>query len=131
MWTYLRAVFSVDLHVVVAEVAGPDPRPRPPAAEVDTDGVLGPRQHRRALLLAIVRVRFALVQHAHAIEAHADAARVESVHAGLADGHGEAAPVGVAGMQRGLDQRRMRDREGDLACLGRAARAADRDGDEA
>src|SRR5689334_18343167 len=105
MWMYLRAVLSVDLHVVVAEVAGPDARRSLAAPQVDADGVLGPGQHGRALRVGVARVRLASMEHLDRVERDADARGVEALHAGLADGHGQAAPVGVAGEQRRLHQR--------------------------
>ena len=50
--------------------------------------------------------------------------------AGLADRHDDAAPIGVARGDRGLDQRRIADREADTPRRPRARRARDLDRDE-
>ena len=50
--------------------------------------------------------------------------------AGLADRHDDAAPIGVARRERGLDQRRIADREPDAPRRPRRRRAGHLDGDE-
>src|SRR5205085_9553200 len=50
--------------------------------------------------------------------------------AGLADRHDDAAPIGVPGRDRGLDERRIADREADAPRRPGAGRARDLDRDE-
>src|ERR1700752_2441969 len=105
-------IVGVDVDVAVGEIAGPYPRLALADADVDGDGdvaaldVLGDRR------LVVVRTPLPLLGDGHAADADAQAVSV-GLLAGLADGHDDASPVGIAAGDRGLDQRRIGDGERD------------------
>src|SRR5690606_20749272 len=122
------SVASVDLHVVVAEVACPV-RPRRGAdAAVEADGhVLGLHAFRHVVF--VHGKRQAVFKDAHAAELEGEFFHDE-LRAGIARRGHDAAPVGVTAEEGGLDQRRIRYRTTHGLGIGLAGGAHDLDGDE-
>src|SRR6185437_2977470 len=105
-------VAAIDVDVAMRQVAGPDRRAAFADAEIERDMHVAPGHVLRHRRLVIARHRAALLGDAHA--AHGDGELLaHRLLAGLADRHHDAAPIGVARSERGLDQRRIADREAD------------------
>src|SRR6266568_4047834 len=109
------AVAAVDVDIAVRQVAGPYSRPASTDADVDSDAdfaalhVLGDRA------FVIPRHRAALLRDLDAADRDRQAVAV-GLLAGLADRHDDAAPIRIPCGERGLDQRRIADRQADPSC---------------
>src|SRR5215467_8293219 len=111
-------VLGVDGNVFVRQVAGPHRRLRPAAVEHHAHRDLALRHDALAVLLAVARRAPARARHLHFVQVQLDAVDVEAAHPRVAD-RGEQPPeVRVGGEERGLDERRVRDRVSDAAALG-------------
>src|SRR5262249_13639051 len=124
-----RTIAAVDVDVAVRQIAGPHGGAPAADAEIDVDhdvGALDVLDDRR---LVVVGHDLAVVGDADAADGGPALVAVVAL-AGLADRHDDAAPVGVFACDRGLDQRRVGDRQADLARRSVGRRAADIDGDE-
>src|SRR5262245_31688127 len=103
-------IAAVDVDVAVRQIAGPDRGAAAADAEIDVDhdvGALDVAGHRR---LVVVGHDLAAVGDLHAADRDLELVAVGAL-ARLADRHDDAAPVGVLARDRGLDQRRVGDRE--------------------
>ena len=88
--------------------------------QADAHDDLALLHHPLAVFLAVRRPPAAALDDVHVVEEEIDLGLVEIVDAGVADGGEDAAEVRVAGEERGLDERRVADRIGDLLALGDA-----------
>src|SRR3546814_8278461 len=79
------AVLGVDLDVVIAEIAGPQPRLRRTAPERDRNRELWSGDNRRAMRLLVLGMRLAMPDQYDIVKHDADPGRVQSGDAGLAD----------------------------------------------
>src|SRR5713101_3698093 len=106
------AVAAIDVDVAVRQVAGPDRRAALADAEIERDVDFAPGHVLRHRRLVIAGHRPALLGDPHAADGDGELVALGFL-ARLAHGHDDAAPIGVAGGERGLDQRRIPDREAD------------------
>ncbi|ENN87601.1 hypothetical protein RHSP_63227 [Rhizobium freirei PRF 81] len=105
-------VVAIDGNIFLGEVAGPDRRATIAEADIDL--------YRNILLLHDIRGRFlgigsvalAVDGNAHVAKPYGQPVAIRHF-AGLADSHDDAAPIGVLAGSRGLDQRRIGDRQRD------------------
>ena len=128
-WSASAAVVGVDLDVAACEIAGPDRRLAASRADGDLDQDLPSRHVAGDGCLVVARWRCAV--EGDGVASHMD------VEVGLGDrfsrlahGHDDAAPVGVASGNGGLDQRRIGNCEADPSCRPGRLRAGDADLDE-
>src|SRR5689334_20590965 len=123
MMSALGAVVGIQRDVVMAEVGGEDDGAGVAAAEVEGDGDALAGEDARGVLLAVGR-GLAVGDERDVASGERDAADGEA-RAAAADRGEDAAPVRVAAVQRGLDQRRGgHGVRGELS-VARAAGAAD------
>ena len=100
------------------------------ATQRDAHQDLGLFHDALAIGLLVIRVAPAPGGHQHVAQPEVNARHVEIVNAGIAD-RGENAPkVGIRGKECRLDQRRVRDRVGDLQGLFDGSGLLDADGHE-
>ena len=100
------------------------------SVEQDAHGELVLGHHRGAGLFGVGRRDQAASRDLHVVEKQAHLALIQIGDAGAANRHAEAAPVRVAGEERRLHQRRVRDGVGDLQALGGGAALLHAHGDE-
>src|SRR5258708_5019235 len=124
-----RTVAAVDVDVAVREIAGPDGGAAAADPEIDVDQDVGALDVPGDRRLVIVRHDLAAVGDLDAADRDPELVAVGAL-ARLADRHDDAAPVGVLAGDGGLDQRRVGDRQADLAGSAVRRSAADTDGDE-
>src|ERR1700675_1884353 len=105
----LRSVLAVDPDVLLAEIRCPHPVLTAAETQVYADRILGLRHERADLVEPRARLEHALLH--QRFVAYADRNLVLR-HAGrrLAQRHHDPAPVGVGAVDRGLAERRVRDR---------------------
>src|SRR5699024_6993716 len=104
------AIVAVDRDVLFRQVAGPHRGGAAPEAEVDPDGNIGFAHDGGGGGLGIVGVARALPGDADVAEPDRQPVALGGLP-GLADGHDDAAPVGVLAGDGGLHQRRVGDRQ--------------------
>src|ERR1700730_466716 len=109
------AVAAVDVDVAMRQVAGPYGGMAGAEPEIDRDMDLAPVHVLADRPLAIARHRAALGGDLDDADRDRQAVAL-GLLAGLADRHDDAAPIGVARGDRGLDQRRVADRQADPPC---------------
>src|SRR6266446_7270206 len=122
-------IAAIDVDIAVGQIAGPHGRPPPPDAEIDLDVEIAPGHVAGDRRLVIAGHRPALLADPRAADRDHQAVAIGFL-TGLADRHDDAAPIGVTGGERGLDQRRVADGEADAASGPRRGGAGDLDGDE-
>ena len=81
--------------------------------------------HALAVFLAVAGSAPAVLGDQHLIQIQLERGDIQIVHARIADRGEDAAQVGIGREERGLDQRRVRDRVADLLALGLALAALD------
>src|SRR5205085_1359798 len=123
------AVAAVDVDVAMRQVAGPNRRPARANAELDRDADLATRHMVADRAFAITRHRAALGGDLDAADRDRQSVAL-GLLPGLADRHDDAAPIGVARGDRGLDQGRVADRQPDPPRRAVIFGAADLDCDE-
>src|SRR5438445_1811723 len=106
------AVAAVDIDVAMRQIACPYRRPAAADAEIDGDVDLAALHVLGDRALAVARHRSALGGDLDAADRDRQPVAI-GLLAGLADRHDDAAPIGVARGDCGLDQRRVADREAD------------------
>ncbi len=100
------------------------------AVQVDAHRDLSLLHHTLAVFFAVARQAAALLNHMHVIEEEIDQALIEIVDAGVTHRGQDAAQVGVAGEERRLHQRRVRNGIGRQLALGFRAATLHLHGDE-
>src|SRR5215469_6080138 len=98
------AVTAIDVDVAMRQIAGPDRGAAVADAEIDGDHNLASRHVLRHRRLVVSRNWTALGADGHAADADGELVAL-GLLASLADGHDDAAPIGIAGGKRGLHQR--------------------------
>src|SRR5664279_703447 len=125
-----RPVVGVDLHVVDAQVAGPDRGLARTTMQRDAHRDLALLHDALAVFLAVRGAPPAAFDDVNGVEKEIDPGLVEVFDARVAHGGEDAAEVRVAGEERRLDERRMGDGIGHQAALGHAPSALDAHGDK-
>src|SRR5258705_505425 len=113
----LGPVLGVDGNVFVRQIAGPHGGRGGAAFKHHANRDLALTHHPLPVLLAISGSAAALLRDLDVVEIQLDAIDVEVAHARIADRGEEPPQVRVGGEERGLHQRRMRDRVGDARAL--------------
>src|ERR1035438_5433640 len=126
---FLCRVVGVDVDVLRGQVGGPEDATARALVKVDGDGELG---------LGNIGVSCDFIEFSGAAtvatdgqftEPYVDAVGVD-LRAGVADGCGQTAPVGIATGPGGFDQGRMRNGLGNAKCIGVAGGAFDMEFDD-
>src|SRR6185503_19528352 len=125
----LRSVLGVDSHVIEREVASPHRRVGLAAVEHHAHGEFGLAHCGYPLLVPIGGMASTILRHQHLIKVEVDLLGVH-VGARVADRGENAAEIRIGGEERGLDQRRVRDRVRHLAAFLDALAALHAHGDE-
>src|SRR5205823_3976717 len=113
--------------VIVREVAGPDGCLGVATAEHDANRDFAFLHYALAVFFAIVGIAPAGLCDEHVVEVQVDLADVEVRDARIPDGGQDTAEVRIGRVERGLDERRMADRVGDLPAFSNILAAFDRD----
>src|SRR5579872_4656256 len=122
-------VAAIDVDVAVRQVAGPDGPAAAADAEIDRQPDVAAGHVPRHRRLVVARNRAALGGDGYAANGNRQPVAI-GLFTGLADGHDDAAPIGVAGGNRRFDQRRIADSEANPPRRAGRDRARDVDGDE-
>src|SRR5438270_12559728 len=105
-------VAAIDVDIAVGQIASPHGRPPPPDTEIDLDVEIAPGHVASDRRLVIAGHRPALLADPRAADRDHQVVAIGFL-TGLADRHDDAAPLGVAGGERGLYERRVADRAAD------------------
>src|SRR5438309_7781532 len=125
----LRRVFGVDAHVLLAQVAGPDAVLAAAETQVDRDLVLPAPHDLPDALQAHALAQQAALDDPLAAEGDGHLVLLDP-RRGLAEGHHDPPPVRVGAVERGLDERRIRDAPGSAQRVAPARRPSHGDRDE-
>src|SRR5712691_11527201 len=106
------SIATIDIDIAVGQIAGPHRRPAASDTDVDNDADIAAFHMLGDRTLVIPGHRAALLRDLDAADRDRQAVAV-GLLAGLADRHDDAAPIRIARGERGLDQRRIADREAD------------------
>src|SRR5580704_16821155 len=109
----LRTIAAIDVDIAVGEVAGPHRRLARAEADVDGDVDLAALHMLGDRPLVVIGHRPAIGGDLNAADGDTKPVAI-GLFAGPADRHDDAAPIRVARGERGLDQRRVADRQADL-----------------
>ena len=114
----------------MAQVARPHRVAGRAAAQVDAHGDLALLHHALAVFFAVRRVAAAVDGHVHVVQVQVDPGLIQVFNARITHGRQNAPQVRIAGEERGLDERRMRDGIRHLAAFGCSLAAIDLHRDE-
>src|SRR5690625_4120130 len=124
-----RAIIRIDADISMRQIAGPDGGAPLANADIDRDFELRPLHVSRARLFRVAGSDPALFGDQNITKADGQQVAIRLL-AGFADGHDDAAPIGVLAGKRGLDQRRIRDGKPDAPGGAIILGAGDGDGGE-